>query len=227
MEKKPARPASFICVDCSKQPARYYCKTCDKLLCLNCSGDHADRNCKVDSCEFIGNKMMKKLLKENESASNNLEIYKSLKNVTLKMKNLFKWMEKEIISKLSECHRKVRKSTLTNEAKQQMIKLKNEENTTELYMLCKKIKGKRTQEESKENIKGELETVKDYQNKIQDMFTEFCKKFIEINREIPMAKQHESSLIVGQKQNIEPQVMSDPIPESKSKIRGILKLMGK
>jgi len=210
------RSTSFVCAACSNQPAKYYCTTCNKLLCLDCGTDHKGNGCIVDSCDWIGISMMKELLKETEGSSNRLAISQTMKNVTSKMRNLFKWLEKETLSQLSEYQGKVRASMNLNEVKQQMMKLKNEGNLTGLFMFCKNIKEQRNHEESKEKVKSEANLTKEYQNKMQIVFNEFCKKFTEINGQIPMVKQQES--------NPKPKVEPDPIPKLESKIKGILKL---
>jgi len=221
MEKVPVRPTSFVCVDCSMQPAKCYCTTCSRLLCLYCGIDHTDNGCLVDSCDVTGIRMMKELLKESEGSSNCSGISQAMKNATFKMKKLFKWLEKETTSKLSECQRKLRISMLPNEAKQHMIKLKNEENLIGLYMLCKNIKEQKNCEESKEKIRNDANTTMEYQNKIEVIFNEFCKKFKEINAEISMVKLKESNKVVGQKPNPEPLVKPNLIPKPQNEVESI------
>jgi len=220
------RQTSFVCAACSSQPAKCYCTICNKLLCLDCGTNHKDNGCIVDSCDLIGISMMKELLKETEGSSNHPGISQTMKNTTSKMRNLFKWLEKKIISQLSECQRKVRTNLLPNEAKQQMMKLRNEGNLTGLYMLCKNIKEQQNYEESKEKVRNEANETKEYQNKMQIILNEFCIKFTEINGKIPIVKHQESKKDLEQKSNPKPQVESNPIPKLKSKVKGILKLSG-
>jgi len=77
--------------------------------------------------------------------------------------------------------KKTRTDTLSNEIKQKIEQLKNEHNFTELYIMCINIKEHRNKEESKEKVNNNAEIIKEYQDKIQIIFNEFCKKFTEIN----------------------------------------------
>jgi len=173
------KSTSFNCAVHSKLPAKFYCTTCRKLLCLDCSVDHIEKNCNVDSCDLMGNAMMKELLRESDPL--NIEISQIMKSSMTKMRNLFKWVEKDALSRLCECQKKVCANTLTNEIKQTMVQLKNEQNLTELYMMCMNIKEQRSKEKFKEGINNNEEIIQEYQAKIQIILNEFCKKFTEIN----------------------------------------------
>jgi len=203
------KSTSFNCAIHPKFPAKFYCTTCHKLLCLDCSIGHMTNKCNVDSCDLMGNIMMKELLKETENLSIIPDMSQIMKNSSAKMKDLFKWIEKEAVSKLCECQKKMCTDTLSNEIKQKMEQLKNEHNFTELYIMCINIKEQRNKEESKEKVNNNAEIIKEYQNKIQIIFNEFCKKFTEINCDL------------------QSQVESVAMPEPGGKIESILELFDK
>jgi len=219
---------SFDCAIRSKQSAKFYCTTCRKLLCLDCRADHIAKKCNFDSCDLIENAMMKELLKETDNQSINLEISQIMKSSTARMKNLFKWVEKEAASRLCECQKKVFTNMLTNEIKQMVVKPKNEQNHRELHMMCMNTMEHRNKEETKEKVNNNAEIIKEYQDEMQIILNEFCKRFSEINcimNQKQIFKQQEPSQIVPKKPNPQPQVKPAPMLEPRGKFYSILELL--
>jgi len=209
------KSTSFNCAIHSTLPAKFYCITCHKLLCLNCSTDHVAKKCNVDSCDLMGNVMMKELLKETENLSINSDMSQIMKNSKAKMRDLFKWIEKETVSRLCECHKKLCTGMLSNEIKQRMEQLKNEQNLTELYMMCMNIKEHRNKEEYKENVNNNSVIIKEYQDKMQIVLNKFCVRFTEIN------------CMMNQKSNSQPQIKPAPMPNLGGKVESTLELFDK
>jgi len=222
------KSTSFNCAIHSEFPAKFYCTTCHKLLCLDCSVDHMANKCNVDSCDLMGNIMMKKLLKETENLSISPDMSQVMKNSSAKLRDLFKWIEKEAVSKLCECQKKMCTDMLSNRIKQKMKQLKNKHNLTELYIMCMNIKEHRNKEESKEKINNNAEIIKEYQDKMQIIFNEFCKKFTEINcmmNQKPIFKQRKPTPILQQELGLQPQVKPVPMSKSEGKVESILEFL--
>jgi len=223
MKKTSANSTFFNCEVHTEFPANYYCKTCKKLLCLKCSTEHMQKGCTVDSCELVGNVMMMELLKETENQSINLDISPLITSLITKMRDSFKWIEKETISGLQECQKKIGKNMISNEAKKKMKQLENEKNSTGLYMLCMNIKEQRNKDDAKEKQNNSTEIIKEYENKMQKILLEFNKRFTEIYSMInpkSIPKQ-----LVPQIPDSQPKV--NPLPREEVKVESILYLFDK
>jgi len=224
MKKISADSTFFSCEVHTEFPANYYCKTCKKLLCLKCSAGHMQKGCTVDSCELVGNVMMMELLEETENQSINLDISPLITSLIAKMRDLFKWIEKETISGLHECQKKIGKNMISDETKKKMKQLENEKNSTGLYMLCMNIKEQRNKDDAKEKQNNSTEIIKEYENKMQKILLEFNKTFTEIYSMIN-PKQLVPSQIVPQIPDPQPKVK--PLPREEIKVESILYLFDK
>jgi len=177
----PANKVSYLCANCSKLPAKCYCTTCHKLLCLKCIPKHKTKTCNIESCDLMGINLMNELLTEAENQRNSNDMSQTMKNTMKKMRELFKWIEKETFVNFRDSQKKISKNIISNETKMQMEKLSQEENFTELCLMCLNIKENKIQNAKNTNNEKVL---KEYEEKIQIICNEFVKKFTEINSKI-------------------------------------------
>jgi len=217
----PAKQASCLCVNCSKFPAKCYCTTCHKLLCPICVPKHETKTCNIESCDVKGIKMMNELITEIENQSNNNDAPQTMKNTMEKMRELFKWVEKETLLNFRDYQKKISKNAISNETKMQMKKLSQEQKFTDLYLMCLNIKENKIQNEKNNNSEKVL---KEYQEKIQIIYKDFLKKFTAINFKINTIS------IFNKAQNqiinkmINSEIIEKPIikPTGEKKVEGIL-----